>query len=43
MAKLKNLQISDACKEGADYFNSFDTPQEFLANCQRGDWILWLF
>jgi len=43
MATLKNLNIHDACRDGADYFNSFDTPQDFVKNCNRGDWLLWLF
>ena len=43
MAKLKGLNITGACQDGADYFNSFDTPQDFVKNCYRGDWLLWLF
>ena len=43
MAKLKGLNINNACNDGANYFNSFATPQGFVANCNRGDWLLWLF
>jgi hypothetical protein len=43
MARLKGLNIADACQDGADYFNSFDTPEDFVKNCDRGDWLLWLF
>ena len=41
--KLKNLNITDACTDGAEYFNSFATLQDFILNCDRGDWLLWLF
>jgi hypothetical protein len=43
MARLNGTTITDACKDGANYFNSFSSPQEFYQNCNRGDWLLWLF
>ena len=41
--KLNGLEIFDACTTGAEYFNSFASPKEFVKNCNRGDWLLWLF
>ena len=43
MAKLNGTTITNACNMGASYFNSFSSPQEFYQNCNRGDWLLWLF
>jgi hypothetical protein len=43
MKTIHQLLIDlDACDSGTEWANDYKTIEEIVANCHRGDWLLWL-
>jgi hypothetical protein len=36
------LEDLDACNSATEWANDYKTIEEIVANCHRGDWLLWL-
>jgi len=39
---IEKLNDLHACEEAVEWADQFDTIEEVVKNCHRGDWLLWL-